>query len=309
MFYLIIIKRGLFKGLNKNKNKNKKYLIRNKYFFSYCKNYNYNKKIEILFYCKHIFNYLCKQSSLNAIIVSKMSSEQQIIDILSSGMDKGIKMIKETIQDEVKKAVKKELKKAVKKEVRSTLRKKVSKKAQRRQHESVSAPEPHREPEPESVSAPEPPTPKVSKQVKKIQSKKVRLIINELVWYQTEERRSYTPEEIANMNDYQLIREFQRITGCATLFCNHCKKPTPLENWMHSIRKRCMKKNGLSETIQLPKTCDKQQAVNAICNPINNKVYPIFRSSEATSKQKLMCMETKKIRFEDINKVVAPYKY
>jgi hypothetical protein len=94
-------------------------------------------------------------------------------------------------------------------------------------------------------------------------------------------------------NDYTMIVEVIRFTGKVMLHCKHCKKDTHISNFLHSIRKRCEKK-GLDQDFQLPKTCDRQQAVNYICNPVNNKFYPVMRSN---------CSERKKQRFIDAREV------
>ena len=122
------------------------------------------------------------------------------------------------------------------------------------------------------------------------------------------ERNAYTSEEVSQMTDYVLCKEFIRLTGRSTLDCAHCKKPTSLDNWMHSIRKRCEKK-GLDRNIPVPKTCDKQQAVNSICNPINNKVYPVLRSPSVSEKKKQRYLNAKAACFELIEKDTCPYKY
>ena len=104
---------------------------------------------------------------------------------------------------------------------------------------------------------------------------------------ETMEPTSYAPNEIAMMNDYTLCAEFIRLTGRQTLSCSHCKGERPiLTNWMASIRKRCMKKEGLSATMKLPKTCDEQQARNMVCNPVNNPAYSKLRSEAVDNDSK-----------------------
>jgi CRISPR/Cas system-associated endoribonuclease Cas2 len=150
------------------------------------------------------------------------------------------------------------------------------------------------EPEPE----PEPERNLYKKKVKKV----IKLII-------IEEKELYSPEEISNMDDYTLASEFTRITGHSKLYCNHCKKEKSIDYWIHSIRKRCMKNVGLCNSTIIPKTCDKQQATNSICNPINNKVYPIVRNPKYSDKKKKQVIEAKKELFEKIGKDINPYKY
>jgi hypothetical protein len=108
-----------------------------------------------------------------------------------------------------------------------------------------------------------------------------------------EQQDSYTADEMKGCNDYTMIAETIRITGEVMLPCKHCKKHTHISNFLHSIRKRCEKK-GLDRNFQLPKTCDRQQAVNSMCNPVNNKFYPVMRSN---------CSERKKQRFIDAREV------
>ena len=111
--------------------------------------------------------------------------------------------------------------------------------------------------------------------------------------YIIEEQGSYTAEEMKETNDYTMIVEAIRFTGKVMLPCKHCKKDTHISNFSHGIRKRA-EKGGMDQNFQLPKTCDRQQAVNSICNPVNNKFYPVMRSN---------CSERKKQRFIDAREV------
>jgi len=129
------------------------------------------------------------------------------------------------------------------------------------------------------------------------------------LFYIIEEQESYTSDEIAGMDNYHLLSEFIRITGKEKLYCAHCKKETPLEFWIHSIRKRCLKKDGLCYEMAVPKTCDKQQAVNSICNPVNNRLYPVLRSTEYNQEIKQRMLEAKGELFVKIAKEINPYKY
>lgn len=147
----------------------------------------------------------------------------------------------------------------------------------------------------------------IEQQVQKTKPKKNKRSPVELVVV-VEEKDNYSPSEIKEMDNYELCSEFIRITGCYELSCNHCKKPTSLDNWINSIRKRCEKK-GLSKDIKVPKTCDKQQAVNSICNPINNKVYPVLRSNKTSETKKQKYLEAKQICFAKIGKDTQPHKY
>lgn len=141
--------------------------------------------------------------------------------------------------------------------------------------------------------------------VKKMKTKKRKALV-ELVEID-EEKMYYTSGEIKNMDDYEITEAFSRVTGQQKLYCSHCKRDTSLNNWLHSIRKRC-EKNGLSPELSLPKTCDRQQSVNSICNPINNKVYCVLRSS-ATKRVKQLYMDAKEQCFDKIGITVSPYKY
>ena len=111
--------------------------------------------------------------------------------------------------------------------------------------------------------------------------------------YIIEEQGSYTAEEMKETNDYTMIVEAIRFTGKVMLPCKHCKKDTHISNFSHGIRKRA-EKGGMDQNFQLPKTCDRQQAVNSMCNPVNNKFYPVMRSN---------CSERKKQRFIDAREV------
>lgn len=124
-----------------------------------------------------------------------------------------------------------------------------------------------------------------------------------------EDKVSYTPEEVQEMNDCELSINFSRIVGQNQLYCNHCHRQKTLEYWIHSIRKRCLKKDGLCATMTVPKTCDHQQAVNSICNPVNNRVYPTIRNPNTSERTKQAFMEAKAMCFEKMGKEINPYKY
>ncbi len=141
---------------------------------------------------------------------------------------------------------------------------------------------------------------KLKKSIKKLPSD--FLIIDE-------EKNSYTPEEVEEMNDCELSINFSRIVGQTQLYCNHCHRQKSLEYWIHSIRKRCLKKDGLCATMTVPKTCDHQQAVNSICNPVNNRVYPTMRNPNTSERTKQLFMEAKAMCFEKMGKEINPYKY
>jgi hypothetical protein len=73
-----------------------------------------------------------------------------------------------------------------------------------------------------------------------------------------------------------------------------------------------LKKDGLSVKTKIPKTCDQQQAVNTMRNPVNNKVYPIMRASTLYWEDyttKAAAMNRKAILFNEIGLQIKPYKY
>ena len=72
----------------------------------------------------------------------------------------------------------------------------------------------------------------------------------------------FKAEQIMAMDDDQMLYHFQRITGMSCLSCSHCHSClVPLAKFVYAIRKRCEKK-GLSATMAIPKTCDKQLKKN-----------------------------------------------
>jgi hypothetical protein len=102
----------------------------------------------------------------------------------------------------------------------------------------------------------------------------------------------YSPEEIVMLDDGELEEAVIRITGCTHLSCKHCKGERPLTFFINAIRKRCMKttwkgiKGGLHADTILPKSCDKQDAMNEKCNDVNNLAYRTFHSTKATEAEK-----------------------
>ena len=125
-----------------------------------------------------------------------------------------------------------------------------------------------------------------------------------------EEKDSYTTDEISLLSDYELCVEFGRIklNSKCTMYCKHCNKETPFENWVHSIRKRCMKQ-GLSRKTTIPRSCDKQQSVNSIRNQINNRHYRIMRSPNTSDKKKRRSLEERQLALEKLGIKIRPYKY
>lgn len=124
------------------------------------------------------------------------------------------------------------------------------------------------------------------------------------------EKELYTPDEISGMSDFTLLKEFRRITGCQQLRCSHCaKKQKKLhDGWIKSIRRRCMKREGLHRNMKLPKTCDIQSSVNSICNPINNPCYQVMRNAESFST--ISNIQTiREIQLEQVGIRTKPYRY
>lgn len=120
----------------------------------------------------------------------------------------------------------------------------------------------------------------------------------------------YSPNDIDTMDDSTLAREFIRLTGTKTLYCTHCKGESPIEiKWMNSIRKRCMKPHGLFKDMPLPKTCDKQQAKNQICNSINNPVYQKLRNKSTTQQEQEMAIQQRIEGIRQIGIQPNPHKY
>ena len=124
-------------------------------------------------------------------------------------------------------------------------------------------------------------------------NKKIKFVIdsdddNDLYKYKNKNKNNdvkdhYTPEEVSVMKDDELYKNFARITGYNELYCSHCKKHKGPKDWIHSIRGRCMKPDGLHKSMKIPKTCDRQQVVNRLCNPTNNPIYSILRKDYSST--------------------------
>lgn len=119
---------------------------------------------------------------------------------------------------------------------------------------------------------------------------------------------SYTKEEVATMNPLTVLAEFIRITGKNTLPCKHCakKEKNVLTDWSDSIYVRALKV-GLSVDMKLPKTCDRMQARNRICNPINNPVYYFIRNEKCEMEDKIEALHLRQELLENITS--RPYQY
>jgi hypothetical protein len=119
----------------------------------------------------------------------------------------------------------------------------------------------------------------------------------------------FTAVEVAEMNDFEIVAHFKRITKCDTLTCTHCKGHRPLVPfWINSIRGRCLK-TGISVDMKLPKTCDAQQARNHACNPVNNPAYQSLRSENTSESEKQAAIETRLDQIKQIGLVPHPNKY
>ncbi len=124
------------------------------------------------------------------------------------------------------------------------------------------------------------------------------------------QEESYNRDDIHMLDSFVLCAEFSRIrlNGATTMYCKHCKKDTPLRNWVNSIRTRCLKKGLNAETI-IPKTCDRMKAINEIANPINNRVYSKLRDPNRSAESKKLYSEYRKIMLQKIGISTRPYKY
>jgi hypothetical protein len=140
---------------------------------------------------------------------------------------------------------------------------------------------------------------------KKAKGKKTR----EKLEYHIQEN-SYESHDIHMLDSFLLCSEFSRIklNGATTMYCKHCKKDTPLRNWVYSIRARCLK-NGLNAETIIPKTCDRMKAINEIANPINNRVYSKFRNPNLDNDEKKIWAVYRKNMFEKIGISIKPYRY
>lgn len=120
-------------------------------------------------------------------------------------------------------------------------------------------------------------------------------------------RHSYSPNEVKEMDDNRLCVEFVRLTGHTHLVCSCCRKRSIDTHWIHSIRKRAMKK-GLSGEMPIPKTCDAQQFRNQLCNPINNPAYSkIYRG--VTDEEKESIIQSRQEQLVGISIATRPYRH
>jgi hypothetical protein len=123
---------------------------------------------------------------------------------------------------------------------------------------------------------------------------------------------SYTPLEVNEMNEYRIVGEFMRITGCEELTCTHCKRTTNVKTkWVVSVVKRCQR-DGIYKDMKVPKTCDEMQGRNMISNPVNNPIYPKLdrRAKEILEREERNRLIQK--RMDGLKKVkidACPYKY
>ena len=123
---------------------------------------------------------------------------------------------------------------------------------------------------------------------------------------------SYTSLEVNEMNEYRIVGEFMRITGCEELTCTHCKRTTNVKTkWVVSVVKRCQR-DGIYKDMKVPKTCDEMQGRNMISNPVNNPIYPKLdrRAKEILEREERNRLIQK--RMDGLKKVkidACPYKY
>ena len=132
------------------------------------------------------------------------------------------------------------------------------------------------------------------------------------------EPMSYTSEQVKMMDDYELLANFMRITGCTELSCTHCVKgkggnKSLITHWMKSIRARYSKKwkgiDGLCKEKELPKTCDEQQSRNHVSNPVNNPAYSKLRSVRTSEVEKKDIITSRKEMLEVIGIRTRPYRF
>ncbi len=173
-------------------------------------------------------------------------------------------------------------------------------------------PEPVAEPVAEPESEQEPMTPEP--EPKKVYATPALQALFELAQEEPIQQMEYKPHQIAVMTDVELASHFTRITGYKELSCKCCKGSRPiLSNWIQSIRKRCMKKDGLWFGMNLPKTCDKQQSRNSknnpIYNPINNPAYLKIRSFKFTEEEKQDAIMKREELIKQIGVEPKPYRY
>lgn len=151
--------------------------------------------------------------------------------------------------------------------------------------------------------------------------KKVKYSVTELrMMYEKTGAPYYSPEDVAKMDDCSLALAFCQITGNKSLRCIHCGidkkndwgknigRESSLRNWTQGLRKRGLK-CGIYCDMPVPKTCDKQQSVNAMSNPINNKIYPHLRNPMVSDESKSKLLEVKKGMFDTMGIGVNPCKY
>ena len=128
----------------------------------------------------------------------------------------------------------------------------------------------------------------------------------------------YSPEEVQQMDDYKLCREFIRATGLTTLSCKHCgrdvndrekgRERNIYPHFMNAIRRRA-EKVGLSRDMKLPKTCDGMMKRNDVCNPVNNPAYYIIHHVAADSSEIADAIERRQEGLQAIGIATRPRRY
>ena len=128
----------------------------------------------------------------------------------------------------------------------------------------------------------------------------------------------YSPEEVRQMDDYKLCREFIHTTGLTTLSCKHCGRDVNdrekgvqrhvYPHFMNAIRRRA-EKEGLSQNMSLPKTCDSMMKRNDVCNPVNNPAYYIIHHAAADSSEIAAAIEKRQEGLQAIGIATRPRLY
>ena len=128
----------------------------------------------------------------------------------------------------------------------------------------------------------------------------------------------HSPEEVRQMDDYELCREFIRATGLTTLSCKHCGRDVNdrekgvqrhiYPHFMNAIRRRA-EKEGLSRDMKLPKTCDSMMKRNDVCNPVNNPAYYIIHHASSDSSEIADAIEKRQEGLQAIGIATRPHRY
>ena len=128
----------------------------------------------------------------------------------------------------------------------------------------------------------------------------------------------YSSEEVRQMNNYELCREFICVTGLTCLSCKHCGRDAEDREkgvqrhiypyFMIAIRRRA-EKEGLHREMKMPKSCDAVVKRNDVCNPINNPAYYIIHHASSNSTEIAAAIEKRQEGIQAIGIVTRPYVY